>query len=105
MGETWIAILGGVIATMTSGFTGWFFAKRKYNAEVDNNLISNMQDSLEFYKALADDNKQRLDEVLAENADLRKEVGELREQVSRLTSALAQYGLQKLIEEKHESPD
>lgn len=85
---------------MTSGFTGWFFAKRKYNAEVDNNLISNMQDSLEFYKALADDNKQRLDEVLAENADLRKEVGELREQVSRLTSALAQYGLQKLIEEK-----
>ena len=85
---------------MTSGFTGWFFAKRKYNAEVDNNLISNMQDSLEFYKALADDNKQRLDEVLAENADLRKEVGELREQVSKLTSALAQYGLQKLIEEK-----
>lgn len=92
--------MGGVIATIVSGFSGWFFAKRKYNAEVDNNLINNMQDSLEFYKALADDNKQRLDEVLAENADLRKEVSELREQVSKLTSALAQYGLQKLIEEK-----
>lgn len=100
MAETWISILGGVIATIVSGFSGWFFAKRKYNAEVDNNLINNMQDSLEFYKALADDNKQRLDEVLAENADLRKEVSELREQVSKLTSALAQYGLQKLIEEK-----
>ena len=57
-----------------------------------------MQDSLEFYKALADDNKRRLDEVLNENADLRKEVSELREQVSKLTSALADYGLQKLIE-------
>ena len=57
---------------------------------------------LEFYKALADDNKARLDEVLSENADLRKEVTDLREQVSRLTSALAQYGLQKLIEEKGE---
>ena len=61
-----------------------------------------MQDSLEFYKALADDNKARLDEVLSDNADLRKEVSDLREQVSRLTSALAQYGLQKLIEDKGE---
>ena len=98
MGETWRAILGGAIATILSGFTSWFFAKRKYNAEVDNNLISNMQESLEFYKALADDNKQRLEEVLAENADLRGQVADLREQVSKLTSALAAYGLQKLIE-------
>ena len=79
-----------------------FFTKKKYNAEVDNNLINNMQDSLEFYKALADDNKARLDEVLNENADLRKQVSDLREQVSKLTSALAQYGLQKLIEDKTE---
>lgn len=92
--------MGGIITSILSGFTSWFFTKKKYNAEVDNNLISNMQDSLEFYKALADDNKQRLDEVLAENADLRKEVSELREQVSKLTSALADYGLQKLIEGK-----
>ena len=99
MTEIWIAIVG-VFSTIISAFTSWFFTKKKYNAEVDNNLISNMQDSLEFYKALADDNKSRLDEVLSENADLRKQVADLREQVSRLTSALAQYGLQKLIEDK-----
>jgi regulator of replication initiation timing len=102
MDTTWIAIIGGIITTFLSGFSSWFFTKKKYNAEVDNNLINNMQDSLEFYKALADDNKARLDEVLSENADLRKEVSDLREQVSRLTSALAQYGLQKLIENKGE---
>ena len=102
MDTTWIAIIGGIITTFLSGFSSWFFTKKKYNAEVDNNLINNMQDSLEFYKALADDNKARLDEVLSENADLRKEVTDLREQVSRLTSALAQYGLQKLIEDKTE---
>jgi len=99
MGETWIAIIGGAIATILSGFTSWFFAKRKYNAEVDNNLISNMQESLEFYKTLADDNKQRLEEVLAENADLRGQVADLREQVNKMTSILAGYGLQKLIEQ------
>lgn len=102
MDSTWIAIIGGIITTLLSGFSSWFFTKKKYNAEVDNNLINNMQDSLEFYKALADDNKQRLEEVLTENADLRKEVADLREQVSKLTSALAQYGLQKLIEDKGE---
>lgn len=97
MSETWIAIIGGMITTFVSGFASWFFAKRKYNAEVDNNLISNMQESLEFYKALADDNKARLDDVLQENASLRKEVGELRDQVSHLTSILAQYGLERLM--------
>jgi hypothetical protein len=101
--ETWVAILGGLLTTIISGFSGWFFTKKKYNAEVDNNLINNMQESLEFYKSLADDNKRRLDEVLLENADLRKEVADLREQVLKLTSALADYGLQKLVGEKDEN--
>lgn len=97
--DTWIAIFGGLLTTIISGFSGWFFTKKKYNAEVDTNLINNMQESLEFYKSLADDNKRRLDEVLTENADLRKEVTDLREQVSKLTSALAEYGLRKLIDD------
>ena len=100
MEETWIAVLTGAIATFVSSFTTWFFTKRKYNTEVDANLITNMQESLEFYKTLADDNKARLEEVLRENAELRKEITELRTQVDNLTSTLANYGLQKLIEEK-----
>ena len=102
MEDTWIAILGGVITSIVSGFASWFFTKRKYNAEVDNNLIGNMQESLEFYKTLADDNKQRLEEVLQENAELRKEISDLRAQVDRLTATLANYGLQKLIEDKED---
>lgn len=112
MDNIWIA-LAGVITTITSGFASWFFAKRKYNAEVDNNLITNMQSSLEFYKSLADDNKQRLDDVLQENVNLRKEVGEvsqenaslkqevkeLRDMVDKLTMRLANYGLYRLLED------
>lgn len=99
MNNTWIAIIGGVITTVASSFVSWFFAKRKYNAEVDNHLITNMQESLEFYKTLADDNKVRLESVLQENAELRKEVNEMREKLVALTSVLAQYGLLKLIED------
>lgn len=99
MNNTWIAIIGGVIATVTSSFVSWFFAKRKYNAEVDNHIITNMQESLEFYKTLADDNKLRLEEVLQENATLRKEVNKMRDELVALTSVLAQYGLLKLMED------
>ena len=100
MEETWITILSSAITAFATAFTTWFFTKRKYNAEVDNNVITNMQESLEFYKTLADDNKARLEEVLRENAELRKEITDLRTQVDKLTSTLANYGLQKLIEEK-----
>lgn len=86
------------MTTVASSFVSWFFAKRKYNAEVDNHLIANMQDSLEFYKSLADDNKVRLESVLQENAELRKEIHELRTEQQMLMSVLAKYGLQKLVE-------
>lgn len=74
----------GLITTITSGWISWLFAKRKYNAEVDGNLIENMQKSLDFYMKLSDDNKSRLDEALKRNDALEDEVRELRKQVSEL---------------------
>lgn len=85
-----ILITGGVgiITTVISGWTSWFFARRKYNSEVDNNLIKNMQQSLEFYKKLSDDNENRLDEVLKRNAELEQEIRELRKQMFSLMNSI-----------------
>lgn len=85
-----ILITGGVgiITTVISGWTSWFFARRKYNSEVDNNLIENMQQSLEFYKKLSDDNKDRLDEVLERNAELEQEIKDLRKQMFSLMNSI-----------------
>lgn len=85
-----ILITGGVgiITTVISGWTSWFFARRKYNSEVDNNLIENMQQSLEFYKKLSDDNKNRLDEVLKRNAQLEQEIKDLRKQMFSLMNSI-----------------
>lgn len=85
-----ILITGGVgiITTVISGWTSWFFARRKYNSEVDNNLIENMQQSLEFYKKLSDDNKNRLDEVLRRNAELEQEIRDLRKQMFSLINSI-----------------
>lgn len=85
-----ILITGGVgiITTVISGWTSWFFARRKYNSEVDNNLIENMQQSLEFYKKLSDDNNNRLDEVLKRNAELEQEIEDLRKQLFSLMNSI-----------------
>lgn len=85
-----ILITGGVgiITTVISGWTSWFFARRKYNSEVDNNLIENMQQSLEFYKKLSDDNESRLDEVLRRNAELEQEIRDLRKQMFSLMNTI-----------------
>ena len=85
-----ILITGGVgiITTVISGWASWFFARRKYNSEVDNNLIENMQQSLEFYKKLSDDNKNRLDEVLKRNAELEQEIRDLRKQMFSLMNSI-----------------
>lgn len=85
-----ILITGGVgiITAVISGWASWFFARRKYNSEVDNNLIENMQQSLEFYKKLSDDNKNRLDEVLKRNAELEQEIKDLRKQMFSLMNSI-----------------
>lgn len=83
-----ITALVGIVTSFASGFTAWFFARKKYNSEVDNNLINNMKESLEFYTRLSEDNKLRLDRALSRNEELEKEVKELRQQVMGLMTSI-----------------
>lgn len=101
---TEILITGGVgiVSSIISGWASWIFARKKYNSEVDGNLIENMQKSLEFYKNLSDDNEQRLDkvlednvalrqtveELLKENKQLKKEIDTLKDQVIKITTTI-----------------
>lgn len=85
----------GFLSSILSAWLGWFFSRKKYNSEVDNNLISNMKESLDFYKRLSDDNKDRLEEILKRNDELEErdkkleeEVRDLRKQVFRLMSTM-----------------
>ena len=71
----------GLMSTIISGWVTWFFTRKKYNAEVDQTLVQNMKESLDFYKKLSDDNRSRLEEVLKRNDELEQEVKKLRDQV------------------------
>lgn len=85
-----ILITGGIglITTIVSSWASWFFARKKYNSEVDSNLINNMKESLDFYERLSADNKERLEEVLKRNTELEQEVRELRKQLFNLMSSI-----------------
>lgn len=95
----------GIITSFFSGFIAWFYTRKKYNSEVDNNLIQNMQQSLDFYTKLSDDNTERLDitlseyedlrkkfeEVLSENTKLRVDINILKNQITNLTRELKKF--------------
>ena len=50
----------GVITTIISGGTSWFFTRKRYNTEVDSNEIDNLKKSLEFYENIVKDNNEKL---------------------------------------------
>lgn len=83
-----ITALIGIVTTFTSGWTAWFFTRKKYDAEVDNSLLENLQKSLDFYRNLSDDNRQRLETMLERNSKLEEEVLDLRKQVNDLTMSI-----------------
>ena len=63
--EVLITGILGIITSIISGWVSYFFTRKKYNSEVDLNLIEKMQGSLDFYTKLSEDNKRILDETLA----------------------------------------
>lgn len=83
--EIIVLIITNILAPVITGFSTWIMAKRKYNSEVDNTVIGNMKESLEFYKHLSDDNRERLQEMLRRNEQLEREIADLKTQMLKLT--------------------
>ena len=95
--------LVGLATTISSSVVTWLLARKKYNTEVDSNVIKNMSDSLEFYKKLADDQKDRLDELTHRNRELENEVRELRKQVFTLMNSVC-YNLECTLRQRGVMP-
>ena len=91
----------GLFTTIVSGWTSWIFARKKYNSEVDSQVIANMKESLDFYKQLSDDNKERLDQVLQQNKEILAQNAELIEQNKKLQAEVEELKKQiKLLTDK-----
>lgn len=81
-----ILITGGIglVTTVISGWTSWFFARKKYNTEVDSNEIENLKKSLEFYENIVKDNNKKLQFYIDLAENNRVEVYRLKGVIHRL---------------------
>lgn len=84
--DTGILITGGMglLATVITGWTSWFFARKKYNTEVDSNEIENLKKSLEFYENIVKDNNEKLQFYIKLSEENRIEVYRLKGVIHRL---------------------
>lgn len=87
--EIIILIITNIVAPIITGTITWLQAKKKYNVEVDSNLINNMKESLDFYKQVCDDQKERVQDLIKRNDEslqrqqkLEEEVADLRKQLN-----------------------
>lgn len=97
--ELLIGLLAGdtVIAGTLSSVVTWLLTRKKYNSEVDQNNIQNMQESLDFYIKISDDYKQRLASEIEEH---NKEVADLKEENAELRKELSEYKKELREQEK-----
>lgn len=78
-----VLITGGIglITSIVSAWTSWFFARKKYNTEVDSNYIRNLQEAVSTYDSIISHNKAEIEYLMKRNDALEKEVTELRKQI------------------------
>ena len=72
-------------SAVTSGVT-FLFARKKYVSEVNSNDIKNMQESLNFYIKMVEDNTKRINDYQDEIKELRNENREQRKQMSEIVT-------------------
>lgn len=84
--DTGILITGGIglLTTIVSSWASYFFARRKYNTEVDSNEIENLKKSLEFYEEIVKDNNKKLQFYIDLAENNRIEVYRLKGVIHRL---------------------
>ena len=67
-----VLITGGIglITSIASAWTSWFFARKKYNTEVDSNYIENLQKALATYDSIIAHNKTEIEHLMKRNDKL-----------------------------------
>ena len=83
--------IGVLLATLATGFGGWFFGRKKAEADAETSQIENAEKLLNYYKALVDDLGTRLESAIKNFNEAQKIVRELEERIDALTDELKKY--------------
>lgn len=85
MNSTIITALIGLFCTITSGYFSFLFTKRKYDTEVNNQEIDNVNDAFELFKKVTNETikiqNDKINRLQKENDDLREQIRHLQKQM------------------------
>lgn len=89
-----IIALVGLFCTTVSSIVTFFLTRRKYNSEVDSQVVQNVKNAFEAYKKVMEETissqEQKIKELQGENAYLKKQFEMMQ---SQLVSLLLKEGL------------
>jgi len=66
-----------IVSNALTGIVGWFAGRRRSNAETDNQVLRNLELSIQLYKNIIDDLKEEIHELNNKIQDLEKRVDAL----------------------------
>ena len=84
-----ITALVGALCSLVSGIATFLFTRRKYNSEVDSQVVKNVKDAFEAYKKVMEDTlssqNEKIQKLQGENAYLKKQFELMQNQLVSLT--------------------
>lgn len=83
--------LGILLATLATGFGGWFFGRKKAQTEAEGSQIENAEKLLSYYKNLVDDLGSRLESAIKKFNQAEATIRELENRIDALTDELKKY--------------
>jgi len=73
-----------IISNILTGVAGFFVGKRRSDAETDNQVLKNLELSINLYKEIIDDLKKEIHELNLQVQDLEKKVEDLMKENKKL---------------------
>ena len=77
-----------IASNIITGVAAWFVGRRKANAETDNQVLRNLELSVNLYKSIIDDLKQEISDLNLKIQDLERKVDELAAENKKLKANL-----------------
>ncbi len=98
--ETLITAVGGAGG---GGFFGWFFTRKKSNAEAKGSELENVEQAIKIWRETAEKLSKRVDELSAEVDELRKDLISVHRENKVLKDYLYKKGIDFTLIQKDEA--
>ena len=95
-----IKIIGSVGG---GGFMGWFFTRKKTNAEAKGSELENVEHAIKIWRETAEKLSKRVDELSAEVDELRKDLISVHRENKQLKDYLYKKGIDFALIQKDEA--